>query len=89
METGWEIVHEHRFDKELTSLKRSCQRGDDCIAGITWVLSRNPEMGFEYRDGLRCLGFCDPEAENVKLAYTFSPEKREIYLLSIFRDTGK
>lgn len=87
MKVGWEIIREHRFDEELGNLKKSIQRGDDCIRGIEWVLSRDPDgQGLPYKDGIRCIGFCDDGEDPAIIAYTLSPTKREVYLLSIFAD---
>jgi hypothetical protein len=78
------IVRERQFTEQLQKLIPGFQRADDFVAGVEWVLSRDPTRGFQARPNspVWCVPTAnEPDLPPAVISYCFNDT--HVYLLSI------
>jgi len=83
MKPGYQIIHQPEFDKELAALQGNLAEGDEFVQGVTWLLSRDPTRGGQLNEWVWYVPYGGPDNARVLVYYTFSRQKKEVYLLSI------
>ena len=78
-----ECVWENRFSAELKKIEPDQKRADDLIAGIDWVLARNPQCGVAM-DGAEVWYIVSrdiPKHHHLVIFYTFNVQT--VFFLSV------